>query len=180
MISILLQNNSTSYRKETPCPTEKWPHVLHQDYLYPKTNRSLSYGKKTPILQFYKKVTLCPSERWPPCATSKWPFYYRKMVVSMKNDMLKSWVHATDTSILLSQCLSNIMTMWRLTSDSDLCSISSTLTPSPLAAALTNSSLTSPDTWVSNSFFRRALKRSAGDWLQINYWSHLMLKIYNI
>ena len=43
-----------------------------------------------------------------------------------------------------------------LTLASGLARISSDLTPSPFAAALTNSSLMSPVIWVSNSFFRRA------------------------
>lgn len=49
---------------------------------------------------------------------------------------------------------------WLLTSDSGRWRISSTLLPSPLAAALTSSSFTSPDTCVSNSFFSSALSRS--------------------
>lgn len=54
------------------------------------------------------------------------------------------------------------------TSASGLCKISSTLVESPLAAALTSSSLTSPDTWVSNNFFNNALKRSVGKNDQLN------------
>lgn len=47
-----------------------------------------------------------------------------------------------------------------LTSASTRLRISSTFWVSPLAAALTSSSCTSPVTWVSNNFFSRALKFS--------------------
>ena len=46
------------------------------------------------------------------------------------------------------------------TSASGLCNISSHFWESPFAAALTNSSFTSPETCVSNNFFKSALKRS--------------------
>lgn len=46
------------------------------------------------------------------------------------------------------------------TSASGRCRISSTLLASPLAAAFTSSSLTSPETCVSNNFFKSALSLS--------------------
>lgn len=50
--------------------------------------------------------------------------------------------------------------LWTLTSTSGLLRMSSTLARSPLAAALTSSSLMSPDSCVSNSFFSNWDRRS--------------------
>lgn len=49
---------------------------------------------------------------------------------------------------------------WALTSTSGLLRMSSTLARSPFAAALTSSSVMSPDSWVSNSFFSNWDRRS--------------------